>query len=200
MQQKPTMLFVALQRDVNPKVLSRELEVYRIRQWLYLGEDSAWRVQAESVISSRARRISIARLLDEVSWRLRRPYIDWIGELSRLNHSVDWWASELAAKNPYYNLYIRICLLAVAKQLIIAGFDRPTLIVCSSRASLTEVIRFASGTEFALQQLPSVTMLPILRTIGQASRRYLGGGIPALGPVRRPIVGERYASCGTSPC
>ena len=109
------MLYVARQLDMPPRTFAWELKANGIQQWLYLGEDRTWRMQAESAIGSEVHRVSIADLLDEMSWKLRQPYIDWIGELSQLNHSLEWWASELAAKNPYNQLYIRICLLAVAR-------------------------------------------------------------------------------------
>lgn len=193
------MLYVTQQRDVNPGALSRELEAHGIRQWLYLGEDSAWRVQTELAISSGARRVSIANLLDEMSWKLRQPYIDWIGELSRLNHSSEWWASELAAKNPYRRLYVRICSLAVARQLIINGFDCPTLIVCRSLALFDEVVRFASGTGATLQQLPGATALPIFPTIGKAGRRYLRGAYRRLRLFAGPLFGKDQRSLESYP-
>lgn len=169
------MLYVALQRDLNPEALSQELDAHGIRQWLYLGENSVWRIQAELAISSGARRITIADLLDETSWKLRQPYIDWIGELSRLNHSVEWWASELAAKNSYRGLYIRICLLAVGRELIACGIDRPTVVVCSSPALYEEIVRFAVERGEEVQSLVSCPGRRWLLTLGKASHRYARG-------------------------
>ena len=169
-----TVLYVTLQGDVNPRTLSRELEAHGIRQWLYLGEDSAWRARAESAVSPGIPRVSIADLLDEMSWKLRRPYIDWIGELSQLNDSLDWWASELAAKNPYYQLYIRICLLAVAKRLITAGFDRSSLLICSSPALFAEVLQLASQSGVGVRRLSAATPEPRGRTLTPTMHKYLG--------------------------
>ena len=193
------MLYVTLQSDVDLAALSQQLRASGIRQWLYLGEDSTWRVQAESAISSGIPRVSIADLLDAMSWKLRQPYIDWIGELSQLNHSLEWWASEIAAKNPFSMLYVRICLLAVARELITAGFDRPTLIVCSSPALLDEVVRFASGTGAAPQQLPDTTTLPNLRSIGKTGRRYLGAAYRRLRLFVGRLLGKDPRSLDVDP-
>ena len=199
MNQKSKILYVSLQCDVDLRTLSRELEAHGIRQWLYLGEDYVWRMKAESAISSGACRISIADSLDEMSWRLRQPYIDCIGELSQLNHSLDWWASEVAAKNPYTKLYLRICLLAVARQLINAGFHCPSLIVCPTPALLDEVVGVAAATGTALQPLPKATTLPSLSTIGFAGRRYLGGGYRHLRLLASRLFGKDQRSLENHP-
>lgn len=66
------MLYVTQQSHISPERLPRELDVRGIRQWLYLSEDSAWRVRAELTMSPDTRRIPIADLLDEMSWKLRQ--------------------------------------------------------------------------------------------------------------------------------
>jgi hypothetical protein len=136
-------MYVVLKRDVKFDGFSTQLREMGIHQWLYLGEDSTWRVRAERAALSDIPRISISDRLDEMAWRLRQPYIDWIGKLSQLNNSLEWWASELAGKNVYSFFYTRVCLLGVGMQLISAGFDRPTLVVCSTPALFEEFNRFA---------------------------------------------------------
>lgn len=133
------MLFVRLQTDWNLSTLARDWRSLGVRQWLYIGEDSTWRVQAESAIANTIPRLSIAERLDKMAWQLRQPYIDWIGELSLLNDSLEWWASELAAKNIYYMMFVRVCLLGVARQMLAEGLPAATLIVCSTPALVAEV-------------------------------------------------------------
>jgi hypothetical protein len=169
------MNFLALQSELNIDKLVGRMQSCGIQQWLYIGEDSTWRVRAETVISAEFPRISIADRLHEMSWELRQPYIDWIGELSQLNDSLDWWASELAAKNPYFNLFIRICLLGVTRKLITLGFDRPTLIVCSSPALNREVLRFAQGSGVSMRELLTPAAYLRLNTVGRLRSRYLRG-------------------------
>ena len=172
---KVLMNFLALQSELNIDKLVGRMQSCGIQQWLYIGEDSTWRVRAETVISAEFPRISIADRLHEMSWELRQPYIDWIGELSQLNDSLDWWASELAAKNPYFNLFIRICLLGVTRKLITLGFDRPTLIVCSSPALNREVLRFAQGSGVSMRELLTPAAYLRLNTVGRLRSRYLRG-------------------------
>lgn len=188
------MLCVALQRGLDVRALSQVLDTQRIREWVYLGEDSIWRVAAESAISSRAYRLNIADLLDEMSWRLRQPYIDWIGQLSLLNDSLEWWASELAAKTPYSRLYIRICLLAVGRELIARGFDRPTLIVCSSPALYDEVVCFASERGIEIQQLPTESWFPKLRSATELGRRYGQGAYRRMRRLTGHVFGTGQAA------
>ena len=133
------MLFVRLQTDWSLSTLAQDWRSLGARQWLYIGEDSTWRVQAEAVIAEAIPRLSIAERLDKMAWQLRQPYIDWIGELSLLNDSLEWWASELAAKNIYYMMFVRVCLLGVARQMLAEGLPEATLIVCSTPALVTEV-------------------------------------------------------------
>ncbi|MDA2932764.1 hypothetical protein MYX82_00310 [Acidobacteria bacterium AH-259-D05] len=188
MNKKSTTLYVSLQRDVDIRMLSHELEAQGIGQWLYLGEDNAWRLQAESALSSGACRISVADSLDEMSWRLRQPYIDCIGELSQLNDSLEWWACELAAKTVYSKLYVRICLLAVARRLIDVGFNCPTFIVCSTPALLDEVVGFASEKGTSLRPLATATSISSVDRIGKAGRRYLGSAYRRL----RKLAGRLF--------
>ncbi len=139
------MLYIALQHEMGLQKLPATLASRGIQQWLYLGEDSTWRIQAEAILADQVTRISIADRLDEASWRLREQFLDWISSMSRANDSWEWWSSEFAAKNPYTFLFERICLLSVAQDLISAGFARPTLVVCTSPALMEEVLSFASS-------------------------------------------------------
>ena len=70
------MLYVALQADVNPRRLAHELEAIGIQQWLYIGEDSTWRVRAEAAMPISISRISIADCLHDTSWE---PHSSWAG-------------------------------------------------------------------------------------------------------------------------
>ena len=168
------MLYVALQGDLSLTGLLRQLRKCGVEQWIYFGEDSAWRVRADAVLSPVFPRLSIADRLGEMSWELRQPYIDWVGELSQLNASLDWWASELAAKNPYYNLFLRICLLGVAQQIIAAGLESPTLMVCSTQALADEVVCCAEETGVPVCWLMDPRLQSSLRRAKAAGRRRIG--------------------------
>lgn len=137
-------IFLALQDDIMPSSLQRKLEALNISQWIYLGEDNTWLVEIESLLSENIKRIPIADQLDTVANNLRYHFIDWIGDLSLSNDSLEWWASELPAKNPYFMLYERICLLAVGRELISNGFDKPILVVTSTNGLFKEILSFAA--------------------------------------------------------
>ncbi|KGF71933.1 hypothetical protein DO97_14365 [Neosynechococcus sphagnicola sy1] len=168
------MLHIALQADLNPTTLLPELGARGIQQWLYLGEDSTWRVQVESWLCPRMQRLSIADALDAMAWKLRQPYLDWIGDLSQRHHSLAWWASELAAKNPYSLFFLRLCLLGVAQDLLTVGFSVPTLMICATPALAAEVTEFAIAQGYQLQQIscPAPIQSPPQRR--SQGRRLLG--------------------------
>ena len=169
------VLWVALQSAVEVAELARFVGEGRIARWLYLGEDSAWRVRAERAIGPGAPRVSIAGRLDRVSRELRQPYIDWIGELSRRNDSLEWWSSGLAEKNPFGRFFIRVCMLASAWQIIADGWDGPTLMVCSSPAMMDQLLAAAEDSDV------------IARSVVLPARR--GGLTDAADSVRRCLRG-----------
>lgn len=107
-------LHVALQSDL-PRASA--LKRAGIERWLYVGEDTGWRIRAERGALAGLERIETADAIQDAAGRLRRPYIDWIAELARANDSPEWWASELAAKNSYTMLFSNVCSLAAAREL-----------------------------------------------------------------------------------
>ena len=112
------------------------LEPGLVERWLYVGDDTAWRVAAERGALSGIPRISIGAEMQAAAARLRRPYIDWIGALSAANDSTAWWSSELAAKNSYTMLFSNVCALAAAR----AHLSDGVLAVCSSPALAAELL------------------------------------------------------------
>jgi hypothetical protein len=126
-----------------------------LSSWLYLGEGAAARIELEASLSGGLERISTADPLKRHAEALRRPYVDAIGSLSLLNASPEWWASELAAKSPYYRLFERICALAVARELLGSGLDG-CLAVCATPALLVEVeaAAAAAAVETTVVEVP----------------------------------------------
>jgi hypothetical protein len=147
----PPVVWLVLASEWNPHIGSKQIDAQNLYQWIYLGEDSIWRIGAERGLLADLRRISITRQLDQVSQQLRNPYIEWIGALSGYNDSAEWWTSELAAKNPYTNLFIRLCFLRIGKELIESKPLKRTLIVCSSSALLRELSCVAADVNVAVK-------------------------------------------------
>lgn len=147
------MVWISLSPAVPGQSWKDTVQSCGVTQWVYLGGDSTWRIRAESVLSPEIQRLSVADLLDRASQALRRPYIDWIGGLSNDNASPEWWASELAAKNPYHHFYVRLCLLAAAEKLLADGIADTTLIVCSTPAMVRGVTRLAHRQGIPLREV-----------------------------------------------
>lgn len=143
---------VALQSDLSGSVDLRGAQ--SPSRWLYVGDDSAWRVHAEQALFAGMPRIDSARALQQAAWDLRRPFIDWVGELSEVNASIEWWASQLAAKNSYTMFYNRFCSLAAALELVGSGEASDTLVVTSSPALAAEVARLTGGARLPPARAP----------------------------------------------
>lgn len=153
-------------------VLQSELPASpNVTRWLYAGDDTAWRLRAERGVLAHLQRIESADALQNAAWRLRRPFIEWIGTLSAANDSLEWWASELAAKNSYSLFFDRICSLAAAIELA----EDDTLVVCSTPALATEVAR-ALGAPVPIRPDPR----PSVRSGRRALRAWARITPPAL--------------------
>lgn len=124
-------LQLALERDVDG---AGPIEA---RGWAYLGERPEWRIAAERGALAQIPREDLSDRLQELAQQLRGEYLDWIGELSQLNASVDWWATELASKSAYTLLFNRICNLACVLERI-DGLDE-MLVVAATEGQLAEV-------------------------------------------------------------
>jgi hypothetical protein len=179
-------VYVILQNEVRPDAL-RSL---KLGEWICLSEDSTWRVRAEAGTLAHIPRVLVADLLDEITWALRQPYIDWIGELSSRNDSLEWWASELAAKNPYNNLFIRICLLGLARRLFECGLHAPTLVVCSTHAMADGVLALADRFDVAAERLPASDPRVRLQA-GRLGKRLGGWALPYVGRMVCPFLPSR---------
>ena len=114
---------------------ARHPEPTECSRWLYAGEDAEWTLSARTGPLAGLERVNTGPLLEDAAERLRDPYIDWIGELSQQNASLEWWASELAAKNPFARFFPRLCALLAARRAIDEGLD-DALVVCSTPAVL----------------------------------------------------------------
>ena len=133
-------LVIALQSALPGAAIERLGHEHGLTRWAYLGDDTIWRLRADTYALER---VATADALQDAAWQLRRPYVDWIGELSQTNASSEWWASELAAKNALDPLYGRICSLAAAGELLASGELDDALLVCSTPALASGVFEAA---------------------------------------------------------
>lgn len=178
------MIHLALQRDAAP--------IDRIGRWIYAGADTSWLVRAEHGPLAGMRRVPTGELLEAASWRIRTEYIDWIGELSAVNAGREWWASELAAKNPFTLLYPRICA-AVAARDALAADGSAALVVCSTPALLEAMARVCQDlglahTSSRSRSLPDTRA--VARRVIDAGARLAPAPTRALG-ARLPLTARR---------
>jgi hypothetical protein len=148
------MLFSALQNTLDPSLCH---PLGNVKQWLYLGSDVGWRLRTERTVLEAVPRIQVQKKLLETAARLRRPYIEWIGSLSRLNSSLEWWATNLAGKNPFHFFYFKVCTIAIARELMAEGLPSQTLLVSDSPAVLEEINAFASELGLSCETLPAMS-------------------------------------------
>jgi hypothetical protein len=182
------MLYFAHQKDILFEKIKAQLSRKKITTWYYFGEDTNWRIQLELVIPEDIKHISIAQLLDKTAQKLRKPYIDWIGELSKKNASLEWWSGELAAKNPYHLFYVRVCLLAVAEKLLSEGIDDNTLVICSTPAMFEGVTRHADEQGIPWSDISRTRSSLDIRSLKQRIRKNIERIAQVLPPV--PIAGH----------
>lgn len=194
-------LFLAHDRSVSGAALARWMAKHSLVKWVYLGDDTRRRLELERGISARGvnfHRDSIADRLDRTAWSARRPYIEWIGRLSRRNNSLAWWASELASKNPYHLLFPRWCLLRVGVDMLARRELHRTLVVSSSEAILQELSRRArrEGIEVRKLRVPSAAIWKNVRSWLQRGKRGLFQS-PLIELLRRRSVLHRYGQAPT---
>ena len=114
-------------------------------RWLYAGDDSAWRIEAERGALAGLPRIDIADVLQEKARELRAPFLEWCSELARRNDSVEWWASELGARTSYSLFYDRVCALATTLETVSGRSEGRTLVVCPTEAFARELSDLPTG-------------------------------------------------------
>jgi hypothetical protein len=156
------VIVLALARGARPEPGSN--------RWIYVGEDTTWRAQAEAGVLAGLTRVPTGELVEEAAWHLRDAYIEWIGQLSAANSSAEWWASELAAKNPFSLFYPRLCALA-AGQAALSADSSPALIVCATPALLHEMSRHCDTLGLPWRRAGRHTRRPDLRPL---ARRAVG--------------------------
>ena len=147
------MLYIVLQKDIDFQKLKTIIKKKQIRHWIYLGEDTNWRIHAEKILTEKTPRISIADALDYQAWNMRQSYIEWIGKCSEQNDSQEWWASETPSKDPFGLLYLRICFYAVGRSIIRQGFTEKTIIICNSSALVLELIAYSDSINCSVEYI-----------------------------------------------
>ena len=174
------MLYLAQQAAIVSASLNNLMADRDISTWTYIGEDTTWRVRTESLLPEEIKQISLSKKLNDAATRLRRPYIDWVGNLAKNNQSEIWWASEIAAKNPYHMLFTRICLLDSAYRILDNLPGENVLIVAGTPALFQEIAAYAvkCGIVWSELEPPSRHTIPKLHKKCYGIARKIGESIP----------------------
>lgn len=133
-------IYLGIQDIAEPEEWAGALVRSGVHAWVYLGEDPLWRFKTERALGGEVPRVSLHNDMDEVSRRLRTTFVDWVGELSRVNGSLEWWSSALAEKNAFSKLYPQICRLIIGKHFINSVSIDSLAIICSSELVFDELM------------------------------------------------------------
>jgi hypothetical protein len=121
--------------------------------WAYLGEDVAQSLLLEKIIGERGVRIEIGKILQKTARRLRNPYIDFVGRISRKKNSLMWWAGRFSEKNLYLSkAFIRSCYVKVAMELL--EKNDANLVLFVEERSVRNAIAQSAGISVKLREEP----------------------------------------------
>jgi hypothetical protein len=105
---------ICLISSPSKKSIKKILKIMNGRRfkWVYFGEDISQAVLIEETIGERGERLEIAGLLQETAKKLRQPYIDYIGKISRRKNSLRWWTSSVSEKSPFNSkTFLHVCYI-----------------------------------------------------------------------------------------
>ena len=119
------------------KVLDKIRSDYSDFSWGIIGEDHKIFERLYSVFGSERRDKEIGPLFQTISRQLRPTMLEFMGRLSKSNHSVEWWCTGLASKSIFQqNLFKMVCHINLIQEiekkekniiLLIADFESFTL-------------------------------------------------------------------------
>lgn len=99
------------------RVLSTNQVDYSGYTWGMLGEDYKAYEKCHLLFGEENRDREIGPLFHSISRSLRTPILEFMGELARDNHSVEWWSTGLASKSIFQqDLFLRACYLRLIKE------------------------------------------------------------------------------------
>lgn len=122
------------------------LEPYREEHlsWVFLGKNYNQLLKWRKVFSQ-AEYIDIGEKLHATAMQIRRPYLDFIGGLSKKYNSMPWWVSRISEKNIMVSpLFLYVCYLNIAREILEAGEEDWLCIISESYAVLQAIAKMAT--------------------------------------------------------
>ena len=103
-------------------------------RWIYLGENSSRALAIEHYFGSGNQRLEIGNKLQETARSLRQAYIDYIGKLSIVNNSLEWWANSFSDKNLWFSkTFLYTCYMSLCRELVNSGEKENLLLLGENR-------------------------------------------------------------------
>lgn len=129
--------------------------------WIYLGKNVKIFSDIEKIIDGKIKRIDIGEDLQETARALRKPYIDFVGSLSRKENSLTWMLSSVSEKNPYLSdFFLSLCYLEITDRSI-KKFLRGICIFCEDAALIRTIHKNLERQD----GLEVYTFIPFLSTV-----------------------------------
>lgn len=86
--------------------------------WGLLGENYKTFEKLHQCFGYDRRDREIGRHFQRFTWALRTPTLELLGDLSRDNHSLEWWSTGLASKSIFQqDLFLRICYIKLLEDM-----------------------------------------------------------------------------------
>ena len=114
----------------NPAEVS-ELGETGSKQWSFvlLSENYGDSIKWNNGLSKNFNQISVGTALNEVSQRLRQPYLKWMAKLGKEINEVAWWASRFSERNTMVSpLFEQVCQMELLRDLT-RGLNNNLLII-----------------------------------------------------------------------
>jgi hypothetical protein len=101
----------------SPKATRRARSVLPDASWVYLGKDVRVRRRTEAVMGPP---MALGSQLHDIAADLREPFLNFVGELGRLQpDQVTWWSTSTAWKQPgMSDLFELVCYLSLIERLL----------------------------------------------------------------------------------
>jgi hypothetical protein len=113
-------MITLLHGDIN-KLERAILKVYQKKTdytWGLLGEDCKAFDKLHQCFGYINRDTEIGPLFQKISWELREPVLQFMGKLSKHNHSIEWWSTGLASKSIFQqDLFLRVCFIKLLEEM-----------------------------------------------------------------------------------
>lgn len=110
--------------------------------WFFLGRDYDHLLGLKKKAPLTFNYIDLGDSINDIAYKIRRPYLDYIAILSARFASLPWWISVVAGKNVMGSpVFLYICYLKLIRNMLSNEFKDKNVCIVSESAVLLETIR-----------------------------------------------------------